>query len=147
MKHKIAIEIALDQTSAFDISIDRKSLVEWNSGYSEVELISGIPGEEGAIYKLTMSRTRVIVNEKIISVTRPYEYISAYTTQGMTTNMISRFIKISENITTIVVVAETKSSNPLMVVLSLLMYYPTKWIAAGKMKEFKVFAEKRLSHN
>src|SRR5689334_17245599 len=135
MKYKIVIEIALDQISLFDLAIDRSHLPNWPSGYSEVELISGIPGKAGAVYRLTIDRkgAPMVVEEKIISVTAPYEYVSAYTWQGFSVTTLSRFVKVGQNNTTYIAEAEAKASNPLFTFLYFLMTYTIKSQARKKM--------------
>lgn len=100
MKFLFSAEINLPAEKVFELFLNKDNLKEWQTELINYEIISGIPGEVGAVTKQIYKS--VIIIETITSKNFPHEVNGFYdhkreTTTIMTHDTSNRFRSLGEN--------------------------------------------------
>lgn len=144
MTTKIEIQAPIDKV--FKLFIDKDKFPEWKIGFINYEPISGLPGEEGAITRLTYKNYCMI--ETILKKNIPGLYTAAYEfVQNNRTMMkhtaVHKFTPLTTNKTAIEVASEvTEVNNFMMKIFMKIFPNAGKKQLEDQMKHFKILAEK-----
>lgn len=92
----VDIEQPIDKVAAF--FADPQNLKYYQEGFQSKELISGIPGEEGAVSKMyyEWGKRKLELEETVISNQLPHEFFAKYHHEHMDNTMKSCFVKLSD---------------------------------------------------
>ena len=142
MKYTTSIEINLTRDKVLDFFDNPENLYKWQPDLKSFELLSGEPGQNGTISKLTyafgnrnMEMTETITNRNF-----PEVYTVEYKTKGVKNIVVNKFIEQNDSITLWITENEFKFTG-FMAIMSLFMMNAFKKQTLKTMNQFKQFVE------
>ena len=146
MKFTFTAEINAPIEKAFELFVNKSNLKEWQKELISYELISGSPGEVGAVTKQKYKSVTII--ETIIAKNAPYELKGFYDHQArsktvMTHNTSNRFSRLGDNkVLFEMEMQDVKFVGFLPKLMSKLMGRMFEKYHQNEVDQFKLFAEK-----
>jgi uncharacterized membrane protein len=99
MKYSTEIEIEKPIDEVIRLFDDPANLAKWMEGLQQVEYLSGVPGQPGAVSRLKfkVKKREFNMTETIINRNPPHEFSSRYETAHVTNLVYNRFVKLAAN--------------------------------------------------
>ncbi|MCH2489732.1 MAG: SRPBCC family protein [Flavobacteriales bacterium] len=147
MKYTIEIIIDLPREEVIKKMDNPDNMKHWQRGLLDYEMISGIPGKEGAKMKLDykMGKREMSMVETIIKNQFPSEFHATYDTKGVHNMQRNYFEEVGENKTKWISESEFQFAGFGMKLMGFLMPGAFKKQSKKFMINFKNFAENGTS--
>ena len=143
MKFKLELTIERPRAEVWNIFADTENLKKWQPTLKSIEVVSGTPGQPGAVSKLTYEENKreFSLAEKIIHREKPHRLDSSYENEFAHNTDRNTFTEADPDKTLWVLETEYKFKTPIMKITGLLMKRNFVRRAYRDMERFKEFAE------
>jgi uncharacterized membrane protein len=143
MKYSVEIEINAPIDRVVELFDNSDNLKEWMDGLESFEIISGEPGQSGAISKLVyqMGKRRVEMIETILVRNLPEDLSSSYKAKGVYNIVKNHFKELPEGKTLYITDQEFQFEG-FMKIIGFIMPGAFKKQSMQYLEKFKAFVEK-----
>lgn len=143
MKYTVSIDIDLPRDRVVLLFDDRANYKRWMPGLKSLERVSGVPGEVGAVTRLTfdMGKRELVMNETVAARQLPDSVELVYESPGSRNPSTHRFIALGPERTRYEQDSAFESDKLMFKLMALLMPGWFRKHTLMYMTKFKEFAE------
>lgn len=143
MKYTVSIEIELPRDRVVALFDDRANYKRWMPGLKSIERVSGVPGEVGAVTRLTFlwGKREMAMTETVLERRLPDHVVLAYESPGSRNPSTHRFIALGAERTRYEQESGFETDKFMFKVMMVLMPFWFRKHSLMYMNAFKQFAE------